>query len=641
METSHPAAVDATGTHTGTDQVQLSVIVPFYGVEDYIEACLESIATQALESIEVILVDDGSPDASHEIAQRFVERDSRFRLIRQENAGLGPARNTGAAAARGRYLTFVDSDDIVSPRGFWTMVHTLDETGSDFAAANAWRFTDERGTYQSWTHERPFAKTQLRTTLAERSDLIGDRMAWNKVYRRSFWQEHRFAFPAMRYEDYPVSIAAYLCAASVDVLHDHVYLWRDRESGTSITQQRADLSNARDRYASDLMVLEALDHYPTTVDVHRRVRTYLAWVDVPSLATTMALTDTEHHAEAAHMAQDLAVRTRTHGLSEAPRSVQLINDALLRGDITTAGDIAAWRAGGGARQLVSSTVRSGRPGKIAALAGMVVSSKAPQHVLKPRRLRSSLVSATWADDQLTLVIDSRLRADVAKLVHTQVYTHTSADGVRWPVESVSTPTSTGVRTTVTFEGHAVQGVSDERTDFAFELMLTMPGGTMRWRGPVSAAPHELPEPYASEDSTLVLTANPELCVTVLPTASAHHVRVDATEDTFTLHLTPTPPTSSVVRLVRPMPPGSIDVPVTGAEATISVGAALADDRNDDPLGDSFTRVIELVTPDGVRPMYLMGGTATLTTGEKAATVGRDGEGQLCLCVDNLSTRQQG
>ena len=91
----------------------LSVVVPFYNVERYIEVSLESIAQQTFRDLEVIMVDDGSTDGSTVVAKSFAARDPRFRLVQQRNMGLGPARNTGARHATGQYLAFVDSDDLV------------------------------------------------------------------------------------------------------------------------------------------------------------------------------------------------------------------------------------------------------------------------------------------------------------------------------------------------------------------------------------------------------------------------------------------------------------------------------------------------------------------------------------------------
>src|SRR4051794_20845446 len=99
-------------------QPTLSVVVPVYDVEPYVEACLASIGAQPVEDHEVIVVDDGSPDASVAIVERMMRRDGRIRLLRQENAGLGAARNAGIAEATGTYLAFVDSDDML-PADAW------------------------------------------------------------------------------------------------------------------------------------------------------------------------------------------------------------------------------------------------------------------------------------------------------------------------------------------------------------------------------------------------------------------------------------------------------------------------------------------------------------------------------------------
>ena len=91
----------------------ISVIVPVYNVEEYLEECLESIRQQTFTDIEVILVNDGSTDSSKEICERFCQADSRFKLINQENKGQSVARNRGVAESTGQFIMFVDSDDVV------------------------------------------------------------------------------------------------------------------------------------------------------------------------------------------------------------------------------------------------------------------------------------------------------------------------------------------------------------------------------------------------------------------------------------------------------------------------------------------------------------------------------------------------
>ena len=90
----------------------ISVIVPVYNVEEYLEECLESIKRQTYTDIEVILVNDGSTDRSKEICERYCEKDSRFKLVNQENKGLSGARNRGMLESKGEFISFVDSDDV-------------------------------------------------------------------------------------------------------------------------------------------------------------------------------------------------------------------------------------------------------------------------------------------------------------------------------------------------------------------------------------------------------------------------------------------------------------------------------------------------------------------------------------------------
>ncbi|GAA2424345.1 hypothetical protein GCM10010191_40820 [Actinomadura vinacea] len=225
----------------------LSVVVPFYNVESYLEACLESLQQQTLRDIEVIMVDDGSPDGSTAIAKEFAEKDDRFRLVQQENQGLGPARNTGTREASGTFLAFMDSDDIVPRYTYELMVGSLKETGSDLACGGVRRLTSA-GPRNSPMHTEIFKVTEKSTHITRRPDLLGDRTAWNKVFRREFFERNGFEFPPGLYEDAPVTIPAHYLAASVDVLSDVVYYWREREGESqSITQRRTEPGNLEDR----------------------------------------------------------------------------------------------------------------------------------------------------------------------------------------------------------------------------------------------------------------------------------------------------------------------------------------------------------------------------------------------------------
>ncbi|MGN0978396.1 MAG: glycosyltransferase family 2 protein [Faecousia sp.] len=108
----------------------LSVIVPVYNVETYLPRCVDSILQQSYENLEVLLVDDGSRDASGRICDEYAAGDPRIKVIHKENGGLSSARNAGLDAAAGEYLTFVDSDDWIEPDAYDSMIALLEESGA-------------------------------------------------------------------------------------------------------------------------------------------------------------------------------------------------------------------------------------------------------------------------------------------------------------------------------------------------------------------------------------------------------------------------------------------------------------------------------------------------------------------------------
>src|SRR4051794_41801153 len=118
---------------------RISVIVPIYNVEPYLQECLDSIATQTFRDFEVVMVDDGSQDRSAEIAAAFAARDPRFHLVQQPNGGLGNARNTGIGRRAGEVLMFVDSDDALPPPALERLAGWAEKVRSDFSPGDGWR----------------------------------------------------------------------------------------------------------------------------------------------------------------------------------------------------------------------------------------------------------------------------------------------------------------------------------------------------------------------------------------------------------------------------------------------------------------------------------------------------------------------
>ena len=98
---------------TEGDMPKVSIVVPVYNVEKYLDRCIDSLVNQTLKDIEIILVDDGSPDNCPQMCDAWACRDSRIKVVHKENGGLGSARNAGLAEITGKYVAFVDSDDFV------------------------------------------------------------------------------------------------------------------------------------------------------------------------------------------------------------------------------------------------------------------------------------------------------------------------------------------------------------------------------------------------------------------------------------------------------------------------------------------------------------------------------------------------
>ena len=119
----------------------ISVIVPVYNVEEYLEECLESIKRQTYTDIEVILVNDGSTDGSKEICERYCEKDSRFKLVNQENKGLSGARNRGMLESKGEFISFVDSDDVLKEDMLEQLMKQM--TSEDIDIVECW-YTNEK-----------------------------------------------------------------------------------------------------------------------------------------------------------------------------------------------------------------------------------------------------------------------------------------------------------------------------------------------------------------------------------------------------------------------------------------------------------------------------------------------------------------
>ena len=115
---------------------KVSIIIPIYNVEKYLRKCVDSVICQTYKNLEIILVDDGSPDSCPEICDSYVDLDSRIKVIHKQNGGLSDARNTGIDMSSGEYITFVDSDDYIENDMIEILISTLEENHCDISTCN-------------------------------------------------------------------------------------------------------------------------------------------------------------------------------------------------------------------------------------------------------------------------------------------------------------------------------------------------------------------------------------------------------------------------------------------------------------------------------------------------------------------------
>ncbi len=229
----------------------LSLIVPVYNVEEYLDECLTSLRGQSYRNIEIVVVDDGTPDRSVRIARMHRLKDPRIRIVHRPNGGLSAARNTGVRAARGEFIAFADSDDTVPPEGYRAAVESLLESGSDFSVSPYQRLKGGLITPAATWIRDAHARRRTGITVDEFPGIQVNAIMCSKVFRRDFWLEKNLAFvEGIIYEDQQVSAEAYTRAKAFDVLTQPIYNWRARFDRTSISQNKKEARNLRAQFAA-------------------------------------------------------------------------------------------------------------------------------------------------------------------------------------------------------------------------------------------------------------------------------------------------------------------------------------------------------------------------------------------------------
>lgn len=229
-----------------SNSVLISVVVPVYNVEDYIEECLKSIEKQSFTSYEVILVDDGSKDFSVRIAQGYVDRLDKWKLVHKENGGLSSARNAGIAEAKGEYICFVDSDDFLAQDYLQklyeaAMLYQADLVISDYHEVDALGQDSDKDKgkvlYQQGIVEREEILDAL-TYVGGNHFATAVVVAWNKLIRTDIMK--RFSYPeGVLHEDEFIIMPLLLACDRVTWIQDDLYAYRQREGSIMQDEKNA------------------------------------------------------------------------------------------------------------------------------------------------------------------------------------------------------------------------------------------------------------------------------------------------------------------------------------------------------------------------------------------------------------------
>lgn len=224
---------------------KVSIVVPIYRVEKYLAECVDSLLNQTLTNIEIVLVDDGSPDSCGEIAEQYACKDKRIKVIHQQNAGLGPARNAGIRVATGEYIGFVDSDDWVKPEMYEKLYEAAVRENADIAVSG--HCDVENGKIKRKMRHPLAGKTLTdhADIMEVRKNLYGHRLfddciesfpmsVCMSIYRRNMIEGRRLQFVNILSEDIIFNLDAYKCAQIIAFMDSTDYCYR-KEAQESIT----------------------------------------------------------------------------------------------------------------------------------------------------------------------------------------------------------------------------------------------------------------------------------------------------------------------------------------------------------------------------------------------------------------------
>ncbi len=205
----------------------VSVIIPVYNSERYLEECLRSVCGQTYQNLEIVAVNDGSTDSSLKILENWRKKDSRIKIITRENGGQSAARNTGIKTCRGNVVTFVDSDDLLWEKGIESLLNVKSEFGVKIACGLMSMSPENLG--RQINSKRPFSRTEDSSEITagilyQTSDVVLG--PWGQLFDRDLFTEDKLFWEGKYYEDLELIPKLYMSVSEIAILSRNVYFYR-------------------------------------------------------------------------------------------------------------------------------------------------------------------------------------------------------------------------------------------------------------------------------------------------------------------------------------------------------------------------------------------------------------------------------
>ena len=246
----------------------ISIIVPIYNVEKYLKECIESIINQTYKNIEIILVDDGSPDNCGKICDEYSQRDKRIILIHKENGGLSDARNKGIDIAKGDYLTFIDSDDFVNIDYIEKLYNSIKLNNTKLAQCGISKVNENNEIIEKLNYDENYIKTshEILNELYGKH-LIENVVVWNKMYAKELFENIRFPVGKI-HEDEFTTYKIFYSVDRISLLSDCLYNYRQTNEsiiGKKFNKKRLNLLEALEERMDFFKNRNEIDLYEKTL----------------------------------------------------------------------------------------------------------------------------------------------------------------------------------------------------------------------------------------------------------------------------------------------------------------------------------------------------------------------------------------